>query len=118
MTSEDRLRKQLRKAGVDVDAPTAADVETTWDAFRRMRGGKLVARWGFHGERLFQVGLARESADARLSCTFAFEPAQGLRPVPDGEQPCGTGTQLDELPGFAAVRGRRPAALEITYHDL
>jgi hypothetical protein len=116
--TEARLREQLTKAGVDLERPSAADVETTWDVWRRFaaKPGKraLRARWGFHGGRLFRVGLELD----QLRCTFAFEPAQGLRPVEDGEQLCQTkpGPFFDglrDLPGFAAVRGRTPATLEI-----
>jgi hypothetical protein len=121
--TEARLRELLTKAGVDLERPRAADVETTWGVWRRFaaKPGKraLRARWGFHGDRLFRVGLEL----AELRCTFAFEPAQGLRPVEDGDRLCETkpGTffdQLPELPGFAAVRGRTPASLEIAYSDV
>ena len=119
--TEARLRKLLTEAGVDLDRPRAADVEATWDVWRRFaaKPGKnaLRARWGFDGGRLFRVGLEL----GQLRCTFAFEPAQGLRPVEDGEQLCQTKPReffdrLGDLPGFAAVRGRTPATLEIGAH--
>lgn len=110
---EARLRKLLTEAGVDLERPRAADVDTTWEVWRRFAAGPGTATWGFHGDRLYRVRLTL----GRLSCAFAFEPAQGLRPVADGEQPCPTELEeLRELPGFAAVRGRTPAALEIGPH--
>ena len=111
---EARLRKLLSEAGVDLERPRAADVATTWDVWERFAAGKkLRARWGTHGGRLFEVSLS----SGRVGCTFAFEPAQGLRPVEDGEAELVKPFEgLRELPGLAAVHGRTPASLEIGRH--
>ena len=111
---EARLRKLLSEAGVDLERPRAADVATTWDVWERFAAGKkLRARWGTRGGRLFQVGLSTD----RVGCTFTFEPAQGLRPVEDGEAELAKPFEgLRELPGLAAVHGRTPASLEIGRH--
>ena len=104
------LGEELTRAGVDLERPRAADVETAWEVWRRLAAEPGRARWGFQGDRLYRVSLLAPG----LSCTFAFEPAQGLRPVSDGEQPCPpTVKALRELPAFAAVSGRTPAALEL-----
>jgi hypothetical protein len=108
MTSDeapDRLRALLREAGVDLDRPSADDVQTTWQVMRRFaaepvddadpreaEGDGILAQYGTYdwgdGEQ-FELDMTRQfsfsdedgeySHMAQLQCTFQFEPSDALR---------------------------------------
>jgi hypothetical protein len=101
----DRLRELLAQAGVDVDSPSADDVERTWQVMRRFaaepvqdapprerNGDGILAQYGTYdwgdGPR-FSLDMTRqfcfEDADgeydhmSHLNCTFDFEPTDEMR---------------------------------------
>jgi hypothetical protein len=101
----DRLRELLAQAGVDLDSPSADDVERTWQVMRRFAaesvqdampreqdGDGILAQYGTYdwgdGPR-FSLDMTRqfcfEDADgeydhmSQLNCTFDFEPTEELR---------------------------------------
>jgi hypothetical protein len=116
-----RLRALLREAGVDLERPSAADVERTWQVMRRFAGepaedtdppegdrhGVLaqygICDWG-DGEHL-ELEMTRQfiftdddgeySHIAQLHCMFEFEPSGELRAL--GE---------DDLWSFGPAAGR------------
>ena len=142
----DRLRELLREAGVDLDAPTADDVERSWDVMQRFaREGAedvpaepgdyddgILAQYGLW-EGTFELDMTRQFSFyedgeydhmAQLSCTFHFAPTDRLRALRD-ENLWSFDLDLDEffvharaLPGFDAVRGLTPLRLDIAYSDV
>lgn len=103
--AEDRLRELLTQAGVNLSAPTADDVERTWDVIVRFaREGAedvpsepgdyddgILAQYGVYdwgdGES-YELDMTRQFSFyedgeydhmAQLQCTFHFEPTAALR---------------------------------------
>jgi hypothetical protein len=101
--AEHRLRELLARAGVDIDAPTAEDVDRTWEVVRTFAaepcedadpvdedGDGILAQYGVYdwgqGEH-FELDMTRQfsfSDDdgeydhmAQLQCTFRFGPTGG-----------------------------------------
>lgn len=107
--SADRLRDLLVEAGVDLEHPTAADVERTWAVWRRFaeepvedvptgvedfdeENDAVLAQHGVYdwgGGEFFELDLTRQLAFfdedgehdhyAQLRCTFRFAPTDELR---------------------------------------
>jgi len=125
--AEDRLRELLTQAGVNLSAPTAEDVERSWDVIERfaLEGAEdvpsepgdyddgILAQHGVYdwGEgESFEVDMTRQFSFykdgeydhmAQLQCTFHFEPTDELRAA--GEKNLWSfDTDLDEF--FAAAR--------------
>jgi hypothetical protein len=112
MLSDDapaRLRTLLRDAGINLDNPTASDVERTWEVMqdfaaepvedaepREQDGDGILAQYGTYdwgdGEH-FELDMTRQfsftdedgeySHMAQLHCTFEFEPTDALRALGD-----------------------------------
>jgi hypothetical protein len=105
------MRERLAAAGVDVDAPTAADAPATWDivldlARERVTDGNLagyddadmlLAQYGTYNwgqGAFFEVDLTRQFIYvlddgeqgwmAQLRCAFLYEPTPALRDLGDG----------------------------------
>jgi hypothetical protein len=112
MLSDDapaRLRTLLLDAGINLDNPTASDVERTWEVMqdfaaepvedaepREQDGDGILAQYGTYdwgdGEH-FELDMTRQfsftdedgeySHMAQLHCTFEFEPTDALRALGD-----------------------------------
>jgi hypothetical protein len=129
----DRLLSMLKAAGVNVDAPTASDVQATWEVMPRFAaepvedceppeqdGDGILAQYGTYGGDTFQIDMTRQfsfvDADgdydhmAQLNCTFDFQATQALAAAgTDSEWSFGVPLpeffeRVHALPGFAAVR--------------
>jgi hypothetical protein len=107
----DRLRQLLTEAGVNLDRPTHADVERTWEVMRRFArepaddvpsdpGGDddgILAQygvydWSYTGKsEWFELDMTRQFSFydeegeydhmAQLACTFRFDPTDAFRDV-------------------------------------
>ena len=111
--AESRLREQLVLAGVSLEAPTAQDVERTWQVIREFASEPiedalpepetdgLLAQFGTYdwgdGPH-FELGMTRQIIVAdpdedddeqgvmtQLECTFRFEPSPELRTAGSGD---------------------------------
>ncbi len=129
----DRLLSMLKAAGVDVDAPTASDVQATWEVMARFAaepvedceppeqdGDGILAQYGTYGGDTFQLDMTRQfsfvDADgdydhmAQLNCTFYFQPTPALTAAgADSEWSFDVPLadffeHVHAMPGFAAVR--------------
>lgn len=139
-----RLTELLSAAGVDLEHPTAADVDTTWSVVRRFAsepvedcetperdGDGILAQYGAWSGP-FVLDMTRQftfvDADgeydhmAQLSCTFRFALTDRLATVGAASE-WSFGIRLTdffadvfELPGFRAVREIQVAPLELELH--
>jgi len=139
-----RLRELLNAAGVVLEHPTAADVDTTWSVMRRFAsepvkdceprerdGDGMLAQYGAWSGP-FELDITRQftfvDADgeydhmAQLNCTFKFALTDRLAAVGSASE-WSFGIRLTdffadvlELPGFRAVRETKVVPLELELH--
>lgn len=135
---EARFRARLTEAGVDLERPTAADVDRTWEVMRDFfsdtpvrgtepeDGDALLAQYGTYdwgdGEH-FELDLTRQLIYGdrgdddmfQLNCTFRFTPTDELRGTGQGNLWSFDAPSVDaffadamRLQGFRVVRETRP----------